>query len=62
MHDKKNMGIRSNQIVAIDKVINDINNSSMASLSECNGIGILTLQKCFNLVLDYKAQPTLDLK
>lgn len=56
------MGIRLNQIAAIDKVINDINNSSMASLSECNGIGILTLQKCFNLVLDYKAQPTLDLK
>ncbi len=62
MHDKKNIGIRANQIVAIDKVINDINISSMTSLSECNGIGILTLQKCFNLVLDYKIQPTLDLK
>ena len=62
MHDKKNMGIRANQIFEIDKVINDINISSMTSLSECDGIGILTLQKCFNLVLDYKAQPTLDLK
>lgn len=62
MYDKKNMGIRTNQIIVIDKVINDTNNSSMTSLSECNGIGILTLQKCFNLVLDYKEQPTLDLK
>ena len=62
MHDKKNMGVRANQIFEIDKVINDINISSMTSLSECDGIGILTLQKCFNLVLDYKTQPTLDLK
>lgn len=62
MYDKKNMGIRANQIVTIDKVINDINNSSMSSLSECNGIGVLTLQKCFNIVLESQEQPTLDLK
>lgn len=62
MYDKKNIGIRTNQIVAIDKVINDIKNSSMTSLSECDGIGIITLQKCFNLVLNYKEQPILDLK
>ena len=61
MHDKKNMGIRANQIQTIDKAINDINICSMTSLSEYDGIGILTLQKCFNLVLDYKPQPTLQL-
>ena len=32
----------------------------VTSLSEYDGIGILTLQKCFNLVLDYKPQPTLE--
>ena len=62
IYDKKNLGIRTNQIVVIDKIINDINNSSMASLSECNGIGIITLQKCFNLILNYKEQPMLDWK
>ncbi len=54
LRDKRYIGIRANQIALIDKVINDINNSSMTSLSECNGIGILTLQKCFNLILDNK--------
>ena len=62
IYDKKNLGIRANQIVVIDKVLNDINNSSMTSLSECNGIGIVTLQKCFNLILNYKEQPMLDWK
>lgn len=60
IYDKKNLGIRANQIVVIDKILNDINNSSMTSLSECNGIGIVTLQKCFNLILNYKEQPMLD--
>lgn len=54
LRDKRYIGIRANQMALIDKVINDINNSSMTSLSECNGIGILTLQKCFNLILDNK--------
>lgn len=62
IYDKKNLGIRANQIVVIDKILNDINNSSMTSLSECNGIGIVTLQKCFNLILNYKEQPILDWK
>lgn len=62
IYDKKNLGIRANQIVVIDKILNDINNSSMTSLSECNGIGIVTLQKCFNLILNYKEQPMLDWK
>ncbi len=62
IYDKKNLGIRANQIVVIDKKLNDINNSSMTSLSECNGIGIVTLQKCFNLILNYKEQPMLDWK
>jgi hypothetical protein len=61
MSDKKNMGIRANQIETIDSAINDANICSMTSLSEYDGIGILTLQKCFNLVLDYKPQPTLEL-
>ena len=62
IYDKKNLGIRANQIVVIEKILNDINNSSMTSLSECNGIGIVTLQKCFNLILNYKEQPMLDWK
>lgn len=62
IYDKKNLGIRANQIVVIDKILDDINNSSMTSLSECNGIGIVTLQKCFNLILNYKEQPMLDWK
>lgn len=35
---------------------------SMTALSEFDGIGIHTLQKCFNLVVGYMPQPTLDLK
>ena len=62
MSDKKNMGIRANQIETIDNAINDANICSMTALSEFDGIGILTLQKCFNLVVGYMPQPTLDLK
>ena len=60
--DKKKMGIRANQLETIDNAINNKNICSMTTLSECDGIGILTLQKCFNLVIEYKQQPTLDLK
>lgn len=56
------MGIRANQLETIDNAINNKNICSMTTLSECDGIGILTLQKCFNLVIEYKQQPTLDLK
>lgn len=55
--DKKRMGIRSNQIVIIDAAIKDTNINSMTSLSEYNGIGVLTLQKCFNIVMDDRIQP-----
>ena len=60
--DKKNLVTQTNQIAVIDKIINDINNNSMASLYESNGVGIITLQKCFNLILNYKKQPVLDWK
>ena len=62
MSAKKNMGIRVNQIETIDNAINDANICSMTALSEFDGIGILTLQKCFNLVVGYMPQPTLDFK
>ena len=62
MSAKKNMGIRANQIETIDNAINDANICSMTALSEFDGIGILTLQKCFNLVVGYMPHPTLDLK
>ena len=62
MSAKKNMGIRANQIETIDNAINDANICSMTALSEFDGIGILTLQKCFNLVVGYMPQPTLDFK
>lgn len=55
--NKKHMGIRSNQIVIIDAAIEDTNINSMTSLSECNGIGVLTLQKCFNIVMGDRIQP-----
>lgn len=61
MHDKKNMGIRANQVETIDNALSNTHICSMTSLSECDGIGVITLQKCFNLVIDYKTQPTLDL-
>ena len=60
--DKKKLGIRANQLETIDTAINNKCICSMTTLSECDGIGILTLQKCFNLVIEYKPQPTLDLK
>lgn len=55
------MGIRANQVETIDNALSNTHICSMTSLSECDGIGVITLQKCFNLVIDYKTQPTLDL-
>ena len=60
--EKKQMGIRANQIEVLDKAINETSICSMNSLSEYNGIGLLTLRKCFDIVLDYKQQSTLNLK
>ena len=59
---QKTMGIRVNQIETLDNAINNVAICSMTSLSECDGIGIMTLQKCFNLVIGYKPQPSLNLK
>lgn len=59
---QKKLGIRANQLETIDNAINDSDVCSMTKLSECDGIEILTLQKCFNLVIEYIPQPTLDLK
>ncbi len=60
--DKKKLGIRTNQLETVNNAINNSHVCSMTKLSECDGIGILTLQKCFNLVIEYSPQPTLDLK
>lgn len=62
LQDKKKIGIRARQVETIDNAINNPNICSMTSLSECNGIGILTLQKCFDLVSEYKSNPILHLK
>lgn len=62
LDEKTHMGIRASQIAIINSAINDRNICSMTTLSECKGVGIITLQKCFNLVLKCSVQPTLDLK
>lgn len=62
MNDKKRIGIRPSQIAIIDSAIKDTNIYSMASLSECNGIGILTLQRCFNLVVNNEVQQPMSRK
>ena len=53
--EKKQMGVRTKQISVIDKAVNDETVCSMTSLSEFDGIGVLTLQKCFNLVTGYSS-------
>ena len=42
MHDKKNMGIRANQVETIDNALSNTYICSMTSLSECDGIGVIT--------------------
>lgn len=45
-------GIRSQkQIETLNNAINSLNVKSMISLIECDGIGIKTMEKCFNLVM-----------
>ena len=51
----------SKQIEIIDKAIHEDNIKSMISLIEYQGIGIATMQKCFNLAMSYKKEPTLEL-
>ena len=59
---KKKIGIRTQkQIDTIDKAVNVDNVKSMISLIEYDGIGLKTMQKCFNIVMNYKNDPSLDL-
>ena len=59
---KKKIGIRTQkQIDTIDHAINKDNVKSMISLIEYPGIGMTTLEKCFQLVMNYKKEPSLDL-
>lgn len=59
---KKQIGIRQQkQIDTIDKAVNVDNVKSMIALIEYPGIGLKTMQKCFNLVMNYKKEPSLDL-
>lgn len=51
----------SKQIEIIDKAIHEDNIKSMIALIEYQGIGIATMQKCFNLAMSYKKEPTLEL-
>ena len=60
---KKVIGIRTQkQIDTIDKAVNEDNIKSMIALIEYKGIGLLTMQKCFKMVMDYHANPTLRLE
>lgn len=49
--DKKKMGIRVKQFESIDAAIKDGSICSMTALSELEGIGAVTIEKCFNLVM-----------
>ena len=51
----------SKQIEIIDKAIHEDYIKSMIALIEYQGIGIATMQKCFNLAMSYKKEPTLEL-
>lgn len=59
---KKQIGIRTQkQIDTIEKAINEDGVKSMIALIEYKGIGLVTMQKCFRLVMNYKKNPTLNL-
>lgn len=59
---KKKLGIRQQkQIDTIEKAVNIDNVKSMIALIEYKGIGLLTMQKCFRLVMNYQKEPTLNL-
>ena len=59
---KKKLGIRQQkQIDSIEKAVNIDNVKSMIALIEYKGIGLLTMQKCFRLVMNYQIEPTLNL-
>ena len=50
------------QIEVIDNAINVDNIQSMVSLIEYNNIGVKTLQKCFNMVMNYNISLSLNLE
>ncbi len=59
---KKQIGIRTQkQIDTIDKAVNEDQVKSMIALIEYQGIGLVTMQKCFRLVMNYQKVPSLDL-
>lgn len=62
--DKKNLtGIRAQkQIDTIDKAINNNQVKSMIALIEYKGIGLITMQKCFRLVMNCQVSPSLGLE
>lgn len=62
-YDKRKLmgGRLLKQIDIIENAINVDNIMSMASLIEYQGIGFATLQKCFDLVMNYKKDLSLDL-
>ncbi len=59
--DKKNqIGIRTQkQIDTINKAVNEDNVKSMIALIEYKGIGFVTMQKCFRLVMNYNQEKPL---
>ena len=60
---KQIFGFRSlRQIEVIDNAINIDNIQSMVSLIEYNNIGVKTLQKCFNMVMNYNISLSLNLE
>jgi O-acetyl-ADP-ribose deacetylase (regulator of RNase III) len=55
-------GIRtSKQIETISLAVNDDNIKSMIALIEYKGIGLVTMQKCFKLVMQFKKSPILNI-
>jgi O-acetyl-ADP-ribose deacetylase (regulator of RNase III) len=60
--ERKRLGIKQQkQIDTIDRAVNIDNVKSMISLIEYKGIGLITMQKCFSLVMNYKKEFLLDL-
>ena len=60
--DRKSiMGSRlTKQIETIDKAINEDDIASMISLIEYQGVGFTTIQRCFDLVMNFKKEPSFD--
>lgn len=58
--EKRRIGIRMTQIETINKAINENTLQSMTALAEYEGIGAITLQKCFDMVMNCIVQPSFD--